>query len=279
MGPRVLGRCRTIRPDVTGPRVGVGTVRAGAVVDASDTRGGPMTTQESFKKRVRARMARTGERYTTARRVLLEQAARREDIARAGGAPRAWVSPPEHADAAVREATGHGWDEWVERIEADPVAARGHTAVAAWLVEQHGVPGWWAQSVTLGWERITGRRLPGQMADGTFTANRQRTTTVDATALRALLLDDAGRAALFPAHDTTLRSRPASKALRVGFEDGVALVDLAARNDGRTTVTIAHEKLPSADAVTLWKDFWGEWLEALDDLDDPARSADEGDHA
>ena len=49
-----------------------------------------MTTQQTFKRRVRERMARTGERYTQARRVLLEQQA---VTPRVGG--REWVSQPE----------------------------------------------------------------------------------------------------------------------------------------------------------------------------------------
>jgi hypothetical protein len=87
---------------------------------------------------------------------------------------------------------------------------------------------------------------------------------VDAAELRDLLLDEDGRRVLFPSHRTELRSRPTSKAVRIAIGDGVALVDLASRDDGRTTVTIAHEKLPTASDVTLWKEFWGDWLEALE---------------
>lgn len=223
-----------------------------------------MTTQESFKKRIRARMEQTGEKYNAARRALIEQAERRERIRPADGG-RAWAAEPEHGDDAVRDATGRGWDAWVDLIEASDVAAEGHTAVAAWLQEEHDVDGWWAQSVTGGWERITGRRLPHQMPDGTFTANRSRTLRgLDGDALRTLLLAEDGRAVLFPEHEVTLRSRPTSKSLRFGIGGGVALIDITPKDDERTVVTIAHEKLPSFDDVGLWKDFWGDWLDALD---------------
>ena len=42
-----------------------------------------MTSNASFKKRIRERMTKTGERYGAARRVLVEQAANRETVARA----------------------------------------------------------------------------------------------------------------------------------------------------------------------------------------------------
>lgn len=126
-----------------------------------------MTRNETFKRRIRARMAKTGEKYGAARRVLIDQAATR--------GTRSWASQPQQSDEVIRDNTGRGWDEWRELIEAWPGNTDGHGAVAAWLQQEHGVDGWWAQSVTVGWERISGRRLPHQMADGTFTANtRQR---------------------------------------------------------------------------------------------------------
>lgn len=217
-----------------------------------------MTRNESFKRRIRARMEKTGERYGAARRVLIEQATTRD--------PRAWVADPEHTDEVVRANTGRGWDQWRDLIDGWPGHADGHAAVATWLQEEHDVPGWWAQSVTVGWERITGRRLPHQMADGTFTANRSATITTDPATLRELLLDADGRAVLFPGFDeVTLRSRPTSKNVRLGLDDGVVEVAIAPREDGRVTVTVAHSRLASSDQVTHWKGFWGDWLAALDD--------------
>jgi hypothetical protein len=214
-----------------------------------------MTRNESFKRRIRERMAQTGERYGAARRVLLERAAARE---RDG-----WVSEPEHTDEVVRAKTGRGWDEWRELIDAWPGHADGHAAVAAWLQEAHAVPGWWAQSVTVGWERITGRRLPHQVADGTFTANRSATLAIDADAVARLLRDPEGLDALFPGFAPVLRSRPTSKNVRLGLEAGVAEISITARPDGRTTLYVSHAKLGSPDEVTLWKGFWGDWLGAL----------------
>ncbi len=92
-----------------------------------------MTAQESFKRRIRARMARTGERYSAARRALIAQ------VTPADG--RGWVSQPETSDAAVRAATGRGWDEWCALIDAQPVRDGGHTAIAA-HVRDLGVDGW-----------------------------------------------------------------------------------------------------------------------------------------
>lgn len=215
-----------------------------------------MTKQETFKRRVRARMARTGERYSAARRVLLDQADKPTG--------RRWVAQPEMGDDAVRKATGRGWEEWCDVIDAWPGHGQGHQAVAAHLTGQYDIDGWWAQAVTVGWERITGRRLPHQAPDGTFTANKSRTITVDPGVLRAMLLDDGDREDLFGGLPTELRSRAKAKTLRIGMNPGVAQIAIADRGAGRTTVTIQHEKLPTYDDVVAWKAFWDEWLAAID---------------
>ncbi len=243
----------------------LGLLSCGAYTSASaggrtwtpDTKAVIMTRNESFKRRIRERMAKTGEKYVAARRVLIEHAAARDS--------RSWAAQPEHTDAVIRENTGRDWDEWCDLIDAWPGHGEGHTAVAAWLQEEHGVDGWWAQAVTVGWERITGRRLPGQMADGTFTANKSATIATDHVALREMLLDDDGGAALFPGMDPELRSRPTSKNVRVGLGDGVAEIAIVPKGDGRVTVTVAHTKLSSSEDVAHWKAFWSDWLEVLDE--------------
>jgi hypothetical protein len=214
-----------------------------------------MTRNETFKRRVRARMAETGEKYGAARRVLIEKARARD--------ARGWVSRPDHTDEVIRTNTGRSWDEWRALIDAWPGHDDGHGAVATWLQEEHDVPGWWAQSVTVGWERITGRRLPYQVADGTFTANRSATVTVDADALATMLRDQEGLSDLFPGMDPELRSRPTSKNVRIALTDGVAEIAIDPKSAGRATVTVAHAKLASPDQVAHYKAFWGDWLAAL----------------
>ncbi|MGH2960593.1 MAG: hypothetical protein ACRDL3_00125, partial [Solirubrobacterales bacterium] len=76
-----------------------------------------MTKQKTFKRRVRERMAKTGESYTAARRVLIAAGERP-----AGSAPE--FEPPV-ADEKVVEATGRGWDEWLRVL--DEWGAPSHT--------------------------------------------------------------------------------------------------------------------------------------------------------
>jgi hypothetical protein len=214
-----------------------------------------MTRQESFKRRVRDRMSKTGERYGAARRALIEKA----------DTGRGWVAEPGMSDEKVRAATGKGWDEWCDLIEAWPGHDDGHAAVAEHLHEVHGVPPWWTQMVTVGFERITGRRLPNQMMDGTFTASRSRTVEGDAEAFRSMLLDPDDRLDLFPGSETELRSRPGAKSVRIGIGPGVALFTIDPIGDGRVRLTVTHERLPTIDDLEEWRAYWGVWLTAVEE--------------
>jgi hypothetical protein len=228
-----------------------------------------MTKHESFKRRVRERMEKTGERYGAARRALLGGLA---EPAQAGDPTRrrVRVAEPEVDDLSVKRATGRDWDEWCDLIDAWPGNERGHAAIAAHVAETYGVDGWWGQGVTVGYERITGRRVVNQMADGTFSAGKTRTVTADLAALRAGIVDADDRVELFPGLETRLRSKPESKALRVGVAIdgeaiGSALFSFTPKPDGRVMVNVSHDGLPDSDAVERWKQYWTDWLLAIDD--------------
>ncbi len=201
-------------------------------------------------------MEKTGERYSTARQALLPT--------QASGRRQEWVSEPEHSDDVIVARTGRSWDDWCDLIESWPGHVDGHPAIAAWVEAEHGQDGWWSQAVTGGYERIVGIRLPNQMPDGTFTANKSRTVGVAADVLRSLLLDDEDRQDILGGEGSELRSKPSAKAIRVAVGPGVAHIALNPKGDERTQITVGHRGLPSPDAVAEWKFYWDEWLTALD---------------
>ncbi|MEM9200041.1 MAG: DUF4287 domain-containing protein [Actinomycetota bacterium] len=220
-----------------------------------------MTTNERFKKQVRARMAKTGEKYGAARRALLTRSL--EPTSGVVHDGRLWANPPEVPNASVVDNTGRTWNAWCDLIDAAPGAVEGHQAVARWLADEHGLDGWWSQAVTIGWERITGRRVPGQLSDGSFAANKSKTMFGDAAALRGVVVDDSVRADLFLGVDTELRSVSTAKVLRLGMEVGVALLSIEDKGSGRMRVGIQHTDLPDLEARENWGAYWSAWLDDL----------------
>jgi hypothetical protein len=108
-------------------------------------------------------MAKTGERYTAARRHVVRP---REEF-------RAEVLG--QTDANVRQNTGKGWCEWLRILDTWGARERKHGEIARHLMEEHGVPGWWAQSVTTGYERARGMRAKHQTLSGSFQVSVSKT--------------------------------------------------------------------------------------------------------
>jgi hypothetical protein len=75
---------------------------------------------------------------------------------------------------AVRTKTGKGWDEWFALLDAWDAVDKGHAPTAKHLAEAHGLSGWWAQMVTVEYERARGLRQVGQKGEQ-FVATVQRT--------------------------------------------------------------------------------------------------------
>ena len=110
-----------------------------------------MTRARALKAVIRARAAKTGERYTTARRHVLKDLVPRLDLVASPGAkPSAAPNVPPPAattkgglsDAKSREKTGHGLDHWFDVLDRFAGVEKGHTVSARHLYDDHSVPGW-----------------------------------------------------------------------------------------------------------------------------------------
>jgi len=84
------------------------------------------------------------------------------------------------SDEAVRKATGRGWREWEELLDGLGAEGLSHREIVA-LVAEHGggVSGWWQQSVTVGYEKLKGKRKTGETADTGVQVGVQRTLEVN----------------------------------------------------------------------------------------------------
>lgn len=229
-----------------------------------------MPTQKRFKRRVRARMAKTGEAYTAARHQLLRKAEPLEpDPDPATVTPETGLTgmPAEAflvADEAVIRATGKSHAEWFAILDEWGGTGHTHTEIARWLGETHSAPGWWIQNITVAYERARGMRKPGQMADG-FTVSVSRTVDTDeASALRAFT-DPAMRVTWLPAAPMKQRPTRAARTARFDWPEPPSrvVVNVLAKQGGKATVFITHEQLPDVAAADRFKASWRGWADAL----------------
>ena len=134
-----------------------------------------MPKQKDLKRLVRSRMHKTGESYTIARTQLLKKKAKRPS---GKSLPPDYLSLAGMSDEAVRAKTGKTWAQWVRALDAVDASAMAHREIARHVHEEHGTSGWWAQMVTVAYERIRGLRDVGQRRGGTYDVNKSKTVAV-----------------------------------------------------------------------------------------------------
>lgn len=257
-----------------------------------------MTKQKVQKRAIRERMAKTGERYTTARHYLLDlhhiDLDRDLDQAESatgdagtepasampeppnGGAPEAaitvpesalppaWVEQPGMSEEALHRNTGKTWEEWFALLDAWGAAERTHTEIARHLSEAHDIDGWWAQGVTVGYERARGLRQRHQRPDG-FSVNASKTVAAPLTRLYAALLDESLRDQWLDSGTLRLRTSQPERSARFDVVASGTLLTATFVDKGETksTVQLQELKLPAADEVEPRKAFWKASLDRL----------------
>jgi Domain of unknown function (DUF4287) len=216
-----------------------------------------MTRQRSFKRIVRARMEKTGESYTAARRLLL-----------AAEGPKATVGPTMTvSDEVIRSRTGRGWEEWFDLLDEWGAVERPHREIARWLASEHGIDGWSAQSVTVSYERARELRAVGERPDG-FSVTAQKTVAVPVDRLFEAFVDESLRKRWLP--DGELRERTATKPKSARFDWGEGetrvIVGFTAKGEAKSTAALEHERLPDAAEAERMKAFWRERVGALKEM-------------
>ena len=219
-----------------------------------------MPTNKDLKRIVRARMNKTGESYTIARTRVLSKAKPKEPQARTvDHAALAGMS-----DDKIAAKTGRTWKEWVRVLDADNAAAMPHRDIAALLHGKHNVPDWWAQTVTVGYERIKGLRERGQRRGGGYEAGKSRTFGVPVKVLFDAWADEPTRRRWLGRNDVTVRTATSPKGIRLQWPDGtVVVVGFSPKGQSKSVAAVVHTKLPDRSALENAKKYWANRLDAL----------------
>ncbi|MEM6674838.1 MAG: hypothetical protein AAF726_18465 [Planctomycetota bacterium] len=220
-----------------------------------------MPTNKDLKKLVRYRMEKTGESYATARMHVLGS----KPI------PKDYLELTGMSDEAVAKKTGMTWPQWVAELDKVGAAGMLHREIAKHVDSNWPVGGWWAQTVTVGYERVRGLRDVGQRRfgkeGGTYDANKSKTYPVPVAELYKAFATKRVRERFLPGIEMTIRTSTKDKSMRISWP-GETSVHLYFTDKGpaKSQVQVQQVGLASkADAETA-KGEWHERLKSLGEL-------------
>jgi uncharacterized protein YndB with AHSA1/START domain len=224
-----------------------------------------MTKEKSFKGRVRERMSKTGERYTAARSHVSQK---RDRVGAARARLAATTERP--SDDKIKEATGRKWAAWFSILDRWGARERKHGETVGFLMDRHDVPGWWAQSITMWYERARGMRLKHQQADG-FTVYASKTIAVPVDVLYDAFVNPRSRRKWLNDGRMSLRTSQPGHTARFNWVDDSTRLSVSFDDKGpsKSAVAVAHERLPDADEAEMAKASWRERLANLKSFLEP----------
>lgn len=176
---------------------------------------------------------------------------------------------PRIAEEKVVQATGHGWQYWLDILDNAKGEAIGHTKMAKLLREEYKLDSWWCQTVTIEYEIVRGLRVPQEKTDGSFAGSVSRRLERGLE----LIWDDwtnSGNAGLWYG-DTkielkedsryeigeilgTIHRIDAPKRLFINLESGGMLeIRLTELENGKTELLLTTTNLKSQDDAQDWK--------------------------
>lgn len=169
------------------------------------------------------------------------------------------------SDEAVIDKTGRSWDQWFEILDGEGARELDHATIARNLSERHGLTAWWAQSVTVAFEKSRGLRADHQGCEGDYAVSASKTLTVPAETAFNAFHDEGERAAWLPVQGLRVRTATLPKSVRFDWTNGASRVNvhLSEKGAGKTQVSLEHEKLSDAAEAEQMKAFWRERLAQL----------------
>ena len=230
-----------------------------------------MPTNKDFKRLVRARMQKTGEAYTAARAKLLRKLPTSATVSQPVAAARAEPAATDYAklagmsDAAIKKATGCTWDRWTFALDHYGAEDLSHRAIAEHVQNTYKVSDWWAQTVTVGYERIKGLREIGQRRNGGYEATKSKTVNAPASAVFRAFAHARVRKAWLPEKVMVRKATP-NRSVRMTWDDGSSVEVWITAKGRKTSAQVAHRKLAGKEDADRRKAFWADRLTALSEL-------------
>lgn len=167
------------------------------------------------------------------------------------------------SNEAVLKKTRKGWNEWIQLLEDAGADQWKHKQIALYLYEHHGLDGWWAQMVTVGFEQARGLREKHQTPKG-YEISVSKTFQVPADKLFNAWAEGNVRKQWLPEYELQISKSTPSKSIRAVLQDQTRVsIEIYKKGDDRCQLFVQHMKLTDSPAAERSKLFWKSALERL----------------
>ncbi|MGD0189292.1 MAG: hypothetical protein ABSD74_00970 [Rhizomicrobium sp.] len=175
------------------------------------------------------------------------------------------AAKPIMTDAAIKERTGKGWEQWFAALDKAGAAKLDHKAITAILYGRMKADPWWGQMIAVSYERARGIRAMNQKCDGEFAVSVSKTVRVDLSTLYAAVADDRQRIKWFPKGTFKVSSQTKDKYYRGAWgKDGARLeINFYAKGGDKAQINVQVNKLSGSEAVESERATWKKAMEKL----------------
>ena len=154
------------------------------------------------------------------------------------------------SDEAVLKATGKVWEDWFTFLDEADCKKMEHKAIAKYVAEKGDVGGWWAQMISVEYERSRGMRKMNEKIGG-FEVSVSKTIALPIGELYDVTHE------WFKAQKVEIRKANTNKSIRITWTDGTNVVaHFWEKGDVKSQLVIQQEKLENKDAVEKQRSFW-----------------------
>jgi hypothetical protein len=167
------------------------------------------------------------------------------------------------SDEAVKKQTGKTWDQWFVILNKAGCREMDHTEIAHFLSTEYIKNGWWAQMVTVEYERASGARKINENKDG-FLVAVHKTVGIPVRQLQREWQKIVRSKALAPRNLVQIPSKTKRPMLRYKADVGSVVVFFDERGDNRSRIMVESVKLPSQKTVEERRAYWKKVLSTLD---------------
>jgi hypothetical protein len=174
---------------------------------------------------------------------------------------------PAMSNAVVKGKTGKDWAGWFGALDRVGAAKLEHGAIAKILSEEHGMPSWWCQMVTVEYERARGLRVRHQGTSG-FSVSISKTVATSLSDLYQATANAAKRKKWFPKGDFEPSSQTKDKYFRGSWKKNARLeIGFYAKGEGRAQITVGVYKLAKKADVEAERAAWKRAFDTLQQIE------------